>query len=133
MANRQELFSRADLQRFRERQMADLEHRAFKTISDHAAVNGNKGAPTLEMELGSTLSNIKLFAEQQVDKMRLMGIENEQIRQAVVGSIQKATLGLAPGNKANTFENLLENLNSEVEHYIQQTFDPLHSSEMKLA
>lgn len=118
---RRDVFSIADLRAFRERQMADLEQRSIQTMSNHAAVYGATGAPTAQSELQDAISSIEDFAKKQVDKMKRMGVPEEQIRHAVLGSIQHASIGLASDHKLKPeYETMIESVNNNIEHHIHQ-------------
>ncbi len=119
-----DIFSRADLRAFRERQMADLEQRSIQTMSNHVAVYGKNGAPTAQSELQDAIYSIQDFAKKQVDKMKRMGVPDEQIRNSVLGSIQNASIGLAPNHKLKPELNkMIESVNSNIEHHIHQRMD----------
>lgn len=121
---RRDIFSRADLLAFRERQMADLEQRSFQTMSSHAKVYGNNDAPTVQSELQDGINSIQEFAKKQVDKMKGVGAPDEKIRLAVLGAIQNASIVLAPDHKLKpVFNKMIENVNNNIERHIHQRMD----------
>lgn len=121
---RRDIFSRADLQAFRERQMADLEHRSIQTMSNHVSQYGRNGVPTPQSELQDAIDTIRDFAKKQVDKMKRMGVPDENIRTAVLGSIQSASIGLAHDHTLKpAFNKMIETVNNDVEHHIHQRMD----------
>lgn len=131
---RQEIFARSDLQRFRERQIADIEQRAFATMANHAKQNGTVGGPTIESELNEVFIMIQQFAERQVDKMKRMGISDVEIRNAILGSIQSSTLGLPRSHQlAPMFGQLVETVNNKIDAYIFQKVDKQQFNQLKMA
>lgn len=131
---RQELFARNGLQQFRERQIADIEQRAFSTMANHAKRNGTLGGPTVESELNEAFSMIQHFAERQVDKMKRMGIGDVEIRNAILGSIQSSTLNLPRSHQlAPMYSQLVETVNNNLDNYIYQKVDKQQFNHLKLA
>lgn len=131
---RQELFARNGLQQFRDRQIADLEQRAFATMAHHAKRNGSFGGPTVESELHEAFTMIQEFAERQVDKMKRMGIGEVEIRNAILGSIQSSTLNLPQSHQlAPMFSQMVETVNNNIDNYIYQKVDKQQFNHLKMA
>lgn len=125
-----DIFTQADISSFREKQMADLEQRTQKTMINHVSMYGHAGAPTVRSELTDTVKTIEEFATKQVDKMKRMGISNDEIRTAVLGSIQSASLGISPKSYVKEiFNNLIEEVNNNIDNHIHHRMArPSHNS-----
>lgn len=118
------LFGNEHLASFRDRQLRDLEFRSTQTMRRHSQTSGAQGASNPEDDLKDVFKTIENFASQQIDKLKRMGVANNEIRTTVVGSIQSVSMDL-PNNSeiAKAFVHMKETVCNNIERQIQSRKD----------
>lgn len=113
------VFSRVDLELFRSRQICDLDQRSFQLVDGYTSPHGEKVMPVNFSELEEATEEIESFALAQVDKMKTLGIDDQNIRIAVLGSIQSFSSSI--GTNVNLNEKLIrlmEKVNNNIDRHI---------------
>jgi hypothetical protein len=72
-----------------------MERRATATMENHSRDNGLGWTQTKQEEITQSMKLIQEFSERQIDKMKSMGIGSDEIRVAIVGSIQSMSSNLS--------------------------------------
>ncbi len=132
--SRQDLFGRTDVQQYRDAQLADMERRATATMEKHSRDNGLGWTQTKQEEITQSMKLIQEFSERQIDKMKSMGIGSDEIRVAIVGSIQSMSSNLSREHpNFEPLSRMVEKLNRGVENYIVKQFDKSQSKSMSMS